>query len=176
MSSKLRYTDEKDKSYGLAGMAISMFVLDGEEYLNGMSIDAPVGEGVDLSQDFYFIGNPRLSAKIAWNEILKHFQLSAGMVISNVMCRNYVQHRRKLNSELVDALKAFVREEAKENCSLDEDESDAIFEKSLNYFDRLFSYARVHEIANDFASAIVAQSSMTVQEILEQLRNLSMII
>lgn len=175
MSSSLKYTDEKDKSYGLTGMAISMIVLDGEEYLSGMSIDAPVGEGVELSQDFYFIGNPRLSAKIAWNEILKHFQLSAGMVISNVMCRNYVQHRRKLSSELVARLKDFVREEAKENCSLDEDESDMIFEKSLNYFDRIFSYARVHEIAHEFASAIVKQRSMTAQEIIEQLRQLSML-
>ncbi|MDE5594227.1 MAG: hypothetical protein K2I89_01460, partial [Muribaculaceae bacterium] len=111
MSSSLKYTDEKDKSYGLTGMAISMIVLDGEEYLSGMSIDAPVGEGVELSQDFYFIGNPRLSAKIAWNEILKHFQLSAGMVISNVMCRSYVQHRRKLSSELVALLKDLVRAE-----------------------------------------------------------------
>ncbi|MDE6703864.1 MAG: hypothetical protein K2K00_09345 [Muribaculaceae bacterium] len=175
MSSSLKYTDEKDKSYGLTGMAISMIVLDGEEYLSGMSIDAPVGEGVELSQDFYFIGNPRLSAKIAWNEILKHFQLSAGMVISNVMCRNYVQHRRKLSSELVALLKDLVREEAKENCSLDEDESDMIFEKSLNYFDRIFSYARVHEIAHEFASAIVKQRSMSAQEIIEHLRQLSML-
>ncbi len=175
MSSSLKYTDEKDKSYGLTGMAISMIVLDGEEYLSGMSIDAPVGEGVELSQDFYFIGNPRLSAKIAWNEILKHFQLSAGMVISNVMCRSYVQHRRKLSSELVAILKDLVRAEAKENCSLDEDESDMIFEKSLNYFDRIFSYARVHEIAHEFASAIVKQRSMSAQEIIEQLRQLSML-
>ena len=52
MDSHLRYTDEKDKSYGLAGMAISMVVLDGEEYLDGLSIDAPTGEGIELSQEF----------------------------------------------------------------------------------------------------------------------------
>ena len=175
MSSRLKYTDEKDKSYGLTGMAISMIVLDGEEYLGGVNIDAPVGERVELSQDFYFIGNPRLSAKIAWNEILKHFQLLAGMVISNVMCRNYVQHRRKLDSDLVKYLKEFVRDEAKENCSLDEDESDMIFEKTLNYFDRIFSYARVHEIAHEFASSIVEQRTMSSQEIIEKLRQLSML-
>lgn len=175
MNSRLRYTDEKDKSYGLAGMAISIVALDGEEYLSGMSIDAPVGEGVELSQDFYFIGNPRLSAKIAWNELLKHFQLSSGMVISNVMCRNYVQHRRKLTSELIEALKEYVREEAKENCSLDEDESEALFEKSLRYFDRLFSYSRVHDIAHEFADTIIKQRRMSSREILEQLSQLSML-
>ena len=163
MSSRLKYTDEKDKSYGLTGMAISMIVLDGEEYLGGVNIDAPVGERVELSQDFYFIGNPRLSAKIAWNEI------------SNIMCRNYVQHRRILDSDLVKYLKEFVRDEAKENCSLDEDESDMIFEKTLNYFDRIFSYARVHEIAHEFASSIVEQRTMSSQEIIEKLRQLSML-
>ena len=176
MNSRLRYTDEKDKSYGLAGMAISMVVLDGEEFLSGMSIDAPVGEGVELSQDFYFIGNPRFSAKIAWNEMLKHLQLSSGMVISNVMCRNYVQHRRKLSSELVESLKEFIREEAKENCSLDDDESDMLFEKSLRYFDRLFSYSRVHDIAHEFADTIVKQRQLSSREIIEQLSQLSIIL
>lgn len=175
MDSQLRYTDEKDKSYGLTGMAISMVVLDGEEYLNGLSIDAPTGEGIDLSQEFYFVGNPRLSAKIAWNEMLKHFQLSSGMVISNVMCRNYVQHRRKLNNEVIEKLKAFMRDEAKENCSLEDDESDMIFDKTLRYFDRLFSYSHVHEIANEFADTIVRQRHLSAQEIVEQLRRLSMI-
>lgn len=176
MNSCLKYIDEKDRSYGLAGMAISMVVLDGEEYIGGLSIDAPNGEGFELTQDFYFVGNPRLSAKIAWNEILKHFQLSTGMVISNVVCRNYVQRRQKLNSELISVLKEFIRNEAKTNCSLDDDESDMIFEKSLSYFDRLFSYARVHEITNDFVSSISQRRSLTAQEVIEQLRQLSMLI
>lgn len=175
MNSRLKYIDEKDKSYGLAGMAISMVVLDGEEYLNGISMDAPVGEGIDLSPEFYFVGNPRLSAKIAWNEMLKHFQISSVMILSNIMCRNYVQHRRKLTSELINDLKSFVREEARDNCSLDEDESDVLFDKSISYFDRLFSYARVHEIAHDLAASLVKQRHMTSQEVIEQLRQLSMI-
>ena len=175
MDSHLRYTDEKDKSYGLAGMAISMVVLDGEEYLDGLSIDAPTGEGIELSQEFYFVGNPRKKKKIAWNEMLKHFQLSSGMVISNVMCRNYVQHRRKLNSDIVDELKNFMRDEARENCSLDEDESDMIFDKTLRYFDRLFSYSHVHEIANEFADTIVRQRHLSSQEIIEQLSRLSVL-
>lgn len=175
MKDQLKYIDEKDKSYGLAGMAISIVALDGEDYFEAISIDAPAEESIEFSHEFYFVGNPRLSAKIAWNEMLKHFQLSSGMVISNLICRNYVQHRHKLSPEVVEALKSVVREEARENCSLDEDESDALFEKSLNYFDRLFSYARVHEIANDFASAIVRQRRMTSHEVFEQLRQLSML-
>ncbi|MDE5554396.1 MAG: hypothetical protein K2J10_04350, partial [Muribaculaceae bacterium] len=87
---------------------------------------------------------------------------------------NYVQHRRKLTSELIEALKEYVREEAKENCSLDEDESEALFEKSLRYFDRLFSYSRVHDIAHEFADTIVKQRQMSSREIIDQLSQLSM--
>ena len=29
----LRYTDERDKTYGLAGMAITLVAIDGEKYL-----------------------------------------------------------------------------------------------------------------------------------------------
>lgn len=172
MKFKLKYKDETDRSYGLAGMAISMVVLDGEEYVNSISIDAPVGESVDLAQQFFFVGNPRLSAKIAWNEMLKHLQLAAGMVISNAMCRSYVQHRHKLSSDMVDELRNFIKNEAHVGYELDDDECDVIFDKSLAYFDRLYSYAHVHEIASRFAATLTRQRQLSSQEIFEQLGQL----
>lgn len=175
MNSRLRYVDEKDRSYGLAGVAISLVTLEGAEFLSNMSIDAPTGEGVQLSQDFYFIGNPRMSAKIAWNEILKHVQLSSGMVISNVMCRNYVQHHRKLSSDLIRTLKDFIKEEARESCSLDDDESEILSDKLIKYFDRVFSYSQVHDLAHEFADTIVNQRQLTAREVIDQLGRLSML-
>lgn len=175
MDDKLKYVDERDKSYGMAGMAISMMMLDGENYLEAMTLDAPAGDSVEFSHDFYFIGNPRMSAKIAWNEILKHFQISSGMVIANMMCRNYVQHRHKLPTDIIESLRAFVRDEAEEDCQLERDEADAIFEKNYNYFDRLFTYSQVHQAAHDLAAALVRQRRMSALEIIEQLRVLSML-
>ena len=40
---KLRYTDETDRCYGAAGMAISLVVYDGEEMLSAISLDGPAG-------------------------------------------------------------------------------------------------------------------------------------
>lgn len=40
---KLRYTDETDRCYGAAGMAISLVVYDGEEMLSAISLDGPRG-------------------------------------------------------------------------------------------------------------------------------------
>lgn len=172
---KLKYVDERDKSFGIAGMAISIVALDGEQYLESLSIDAPLGHSVELSEDFYFTGNPRLSAKIAWNEMLRHFRISSGMLISNAVCRNYVQHRRKLSKEIVELLKSTISQVAIDSCSLEQDECDDLFEKDFAYFDNLFSYARVHEIATQFADEIVRKRSMSAPEIIEQLRQLSLI-
>lgn len=175
MDIRLKYNDERDRSYGLTGVAISMVALDAEEYLDSISLDAPVGNSVEFSHDFFFITSPSFSAKSAWNERLKHFQITAGMIIANLMCRNYVQYRRKLSSDILQSLRDFVHDEGETLCSLDKDETDELFSRSVSYFDRLFSYARVHQIANDFAENLVMQRSITAQDAVERLRQLSML-
>lgn len=175
MERKLKYNDERDRSYGLTGVAISLMVLDAEDYLDNITMDAPVGSSVEFSHDFFCFNSPAFSAKSAWNERLKHFQVIAGMVIANLMCRNYVQHRRKLSSDTIKSLRNFVREEGESVCSLEKDEADEVFDRSVSYFDRLFSYARVHDIANEFAGNLVAQRTVSAQEVIERLRQLSMI-
>ena len=175
MAIQLKYNGERDRSYGLTGVAISMVALDAEDYLDSISLDAPVGNSVEFSHDFFFMTSPSFSAKSAWNERLKHFQITAGMIIANMMCRNYVQHRRKLSSDILDSLRRFVRDEGEALCSLDNDETDNVFNRSVSYFDRLFSYARVHEIANDFADNLINQRRISAQEAIERLRQLSMI-
>ena len=57
-------------------------------YLTSVSLDAPVDEVVEFTNEYYFNGNPRLSAKVAWNHILEHYQVSMGMMIGNVLCRS----------------------------------------------------------------------------------------
>ena len=68
---KLAYADEKDKTYGITGMAITLVALDGEEYLAAIDLDAEAGEHLRMSHDFGFKGNPRMSAKIVWEQTLR---------------------------------------------------------------------------------------------------------
>ena len=42
MEISLKYKDEKDKSYGLAGLAVSLFIYDIDEYLSSLSLDDEV--------------------------------------------------------------------------------------------------------------------------------------
>lgn len=176
MATTIKYKDEKDKSYGLAGMAISMAIWDGEDLIDAIDIDAQPGEAVEFTPDFYFSGNPRVSARSAWNMILKHFQLASGMMIANVMCRSYINdHATSIDRQLKDLMRSMVRDEAREECSLDNDEADMVFDKSFNYLDRVFSHRTVRAVADDFATSIRDRRRMTHAEIVEALRMLAMI-
>ena len=66
---KLSYRNENDRCYGAAGMAIGLVVFDGEDMLAGISLDAPAHAMMEMNQDFFFTGNPSLSAKAAWNRV-----------------------------------------------------------------------------------------------------------
>ena len=56
MEISLKYKDEKDKSYGLAGLAVSLFIYDSDEYLSSLSLDDEVP--VNFVPGFYFVSNP----------------------------------------------------------------------------------------------------------------------
>ena len=62
----LKYSDDNDRSYGAAGMAIGLVVYDGEDMLASITLDGDPNDMVSMSPDFYFAGNPGVSAKTAW--------------------------------------------------------------------------------------------------------------
>ena len=62
----LKYNDEKDRALGLGGMAVSLVMWENARYLQRLSLDAPVGEGVALTPDFFLQRNQRASAKAVW--------------------------------------------------------------------------------------------------------------
>lgn len=175
MDNCLKYIDDTDKCYGVTGMAIGIVALDAESLLESLSLDAEPGNSVKFTADYYFSGNPRLSARIAWNQILKHFQLSTAMLISNVMCRSYVNSRSAISREMKDAMLGYVAQEGRETCSLDDDEVNKLFTNSFNYLHRLFSHQGVQSVAADFARTLTARRQLSRSEVIEELRALSML-
>ncbi len=171
----LRYTDDADRAYGAAGMAIGLVAFDGEEYLTSIDIDRDPDDILSLRADFYFSGNPEFSAKSSWNRMLNNFNLSLVMLISNVMCRNMVQNKLTVNSELHKLIRATAFAEGRDTCGLDEDEFDNIFEKDFNYLNRLFSHYGVKNVADDFARSITSRRTLSHMEILDSLQALQML-
>ena len=171
----LKYTDETDRCYGATGMAIGLMVFDGEDMLASVTIDGDPNEMVALSPDFYFAGNPGVSAKTAWNQILKNYNIGIAMLMSNLLCRSVVNRRQELPSELHDFLLDLAREEGHESCSLDDDEIDRLFNKNYTYLNRVFTHRGVQSVAHDFASTLSQRRTLSRLDVLELLDALRML-
>lgn len=167
----LKYKDEADKSLGVAGMCISLVACDCEDMLASVSLEEG-SEAVTMSEEFFFNGNPRMSAKIVWNELLKQFEVAVGMLIGNVMCRQFTANHT-LDNRLIEAAHSIIIDEAAELCSLEADEAERVYNKNYRYYYRLFSHPGVCSIASDFATNLRAQRSMTAGEVIDHLRRLS---
>lgn len=175
MYEHLKYVDEQDKSYGIAGMVISLVVSEADDLIRGVSLDDEFGDAISFSPEFHFSGNPRFSARTVFNETVKHFQLAMGMMVSNVLCRSYV-HRgsRSLSSEMSNELRTIVKDEGYKSCSLDDDEIELLFNKSFSYFERLFSHSSVHEVVSEFVSELNERRHLSSGEVIDILGRLSM--
>lgn len=169
----LSYRNENDRCFGATGMAIGLVVFDGEDMLAGVSIDAPAHAMIEMDQDFFFAGNPSLSAKAAWNRMLRNFNLMAAMMISNVMCRRLVLDNAMVSDDLREALRAHILEEGASSCSLEEDEANRLFEKDYNYLFRVFNHRGVQDVARDFARTLSNVRKLSRAEMMEELRGLS---
>ena len=171
----LKYTDETDRCYCATGMAIGLMVFDGEDMLASITLDGDPNEMVAMSPDFYFAGNPGVSAKTAWNQILKNYNIGIAMLMSNLLCRSVVNKRQALPNELHDFLLDLAREEGHESCSLDDDEIERLFNKNYSYLNRVFNHRGVQSVAHDFASTLGQRRTLSRLDVLELLDALRML-
>ena len=171
------YTDETDRAYGATGMAIGLMIFDGEDMLYSIDLDraAAGGEMLELSPEFYFAGNPGASAKSAWNQMLKNYNLGISMILANILCRQLVHHHSPLSDSHVSRLRDITRQEGLRSCSLDTDEADRIFDKSFSYLTRVFSHRGVQAVAHDFASTLAARRHLSRLDTLELLQSLQLL-
>lgn len=171
MENILKYIDETDKSLGIAGMAISLIACDSEHLLAKVSL-ADDEEAITMAEEFFFGGNPRISAKIAWNEILKQFQITSGLLISNVMCRSFGAGK-DISKKSLEVIHDMIINDAHTFCSLEDDEAENMYNKEYAYYYRMFSHPSVVSVARDFATTLRMQRRMTAGEVIENLRRLS---
>lgn len=170
----LTYLNEDDKAYGLAGMAISLAVLDAIDRVAGVSLDAD-GPMVTFSHQYYFSGSPSISPKTTWDNLLHNFYITSAMVISNIMARSIVRLGQDVPSDLLETIRREIAEEGRDTCSLDDDEIDTLYDKTRSYMGRIFRNPRLHPAIDDFARTLSRRRSLTGSEIIDELRSLSII-
>ena len=171
----LRYTDESDRGYGAAGMAISIVINDGEEMLASVSLEGPASETVVMSPEFYFAGNPGVSAKSAWNQILKNYNIGVSMMMANVMCRYLVNLHKQIPPEVKKTIHDLAQTEGTDSCQLEADEVDRLFNTNYAYLTRVFSHSGVQSVAHDFVAALKQRRTLSRLDALDLLSALRML-
>lgn len=172
MSDTLKYTDESDKCYGITGMAIGLVIWNAEDMMAAVNLDAEPADMIEFVPEYYFCGNPRISAKNSWNHVLQHYQASMGMLIGNVMCRSYVLRGTHPSKEARAKLLICLDQEGRSACALESDEIERVFDRSFSYLEKVFNHPGVHSIANDFANLLREQRRMSRSDVMECLSRL----
>lgn len=168
----LKYKDEKDRALGLGGMALSLVMWENARYIQSLSLDAPVGEGVTLSPDFFPQRNQRASAKAVWTRDVELFQTEAGMVIANLASRAYIGNGEPISREIRELLVKNLAERGSEECGLEEAEVRAVADKIIGYFSQVLAYPAVASIVGDFAAKLSEERTMERDRVIELLGRL----
>lgn len=170
----LTYLNEDDRTYGLAGMAISLAALDAIDRIAAVSLDSE-GPMVTFSHEYYFSGSPSISPKSTWNNLIHNFYITSAMVVSNVMARSMVRLGTEVPEDLLDTIHREMLAEGQDLCSLDEDEVDSLYRRTTTGMRRIFANRRLYPAIEEFVRTLSRRRSLSGTEIFDELRALRLI-
>lgn len=168
----MKYRDELDKSYGIAGMALGLSVFDAADLFTSITLDGNSEGAIKFTPEFFFAGNPRLSPRGAWQYILGHYRISVGLAVANALCRRMVLDNERADKQLRDQLFDAACADGKDYCQLERDEVQPIFDEAFDNMLRLFADSRVRKAMDTFADALQQRRTLShidVADILQQL-------
>lgn len=170
----IQYSNDDDRAYGLAGMAISLAALDALDKVASISLDAN-DTMVTFSQEYYYSLSPGISPKVSWNNLIGNYNITAAMALSNVMSRWLVRRGEEVPREIMDMLYEAISEEGRDTCSLDDDETLSLYNRVDSYMRRIFRNERLHPAINEFVRILSLQRTLSGSEIADELRLLQLI-
>ena len=170
----ISYLNEDDRAYGLAGMAISLAALDALDSITRISLDAD-GPMVTFAGHYYFAGSPSVSPKAVWDTLVRNFHITSSMVVGNIMARSLIRMGREVPDDILARLHDEIAAEGADTCSLDADETEALFRRTLSYARRIFANPRIKPAVDEFARVISRRRDLTSAEIRDELAMLNII-
>lgn len=165
----LKYSDERDRAFGVAGMAVAVCLNGNVGYCVSVSLEAPHGAEVAFSTDYFYraVGGPRVSARKLWEAAVEDYTSAQSMVLANVLCRAMVENRALPSPALVaEARKELIGDSA-EQCYLSEDEFSGLFDQELSRLRRVFSYPQVADMAREFADSLISRRTLGRDDLLQ---------
>lgn len=170
----LRYLNEDDRAYGLAGMVISLAHLNAINRVAAISLDAD-GPMVEFSHEYYFCGSPSISPKATWDNLVSNLHLTTSMVVSNLLARSLVRLKEEAPGELFNEIYSEVEKEGIDTCALEADEVKTLYNNALSRSVRIFRNPRVHPAIDELAHILSIKRSLSGREIFDELRLLELI-
>ena len=170
----LRYLNEDDRAYGLAGMVISLASLHAIDRVAQVSLDSE-GPMVEFSHEYYFSGSPSISPKTTWDNLVHNFHLTTSMVVSNILARTIVRLKEDAPEDILKKVYGEVEREGVDTCALETDEVESLYNNALKRSMRLFRNPRLHPAVDEFARIISLKRSLSGREILDELEQLELI-
>ena len=171
----MRYRDELDKSYGVAGMALGLSVFDAADMFTSITLDADGTGCIQFTPEFFFAGNPRLSPRGSWQYILGHYRISVGLAVANALCRRMVLDNEKVDEQLRSSLFNAACEDGRDSCQLEPDEVQPIFDEAFGNMMRLFADSRVRKAMDAFADALQQRRTLSHIDVTDYLQQLNLI-
>jgi len=172
---EMKYRDELDKSYGVAGMALGLSVFDASDLFTAITLDASGTECIQFTPEFFFAGNPRLSPRGAWKYILGHYRITVGLAVANALCRRMVLDNERVDQNLRDRLFNVACEDGRDYCQLERDEVEPIFNEVFNNMTRLFSNSQVRKAMDAFADALQQRRTLSHIDVLDMMQQMNLV-
>ncbi len=170
----LKYLNEDDRAYGLAGMVISMASLRAIDRVAEVSLDSE-GPMVEFSHEYYFPGSPTISPKAVWDNLVQNFHITTSMVVSNVLARSIVRMKEEAPESLLKEIYSEVEREGRDTCALEDDEIENLYNNALTRSRRLFRNPMLHPAIDEFARIISRRRTLSGMEIRDELHLLQLI-
>ncbi len=171
----MKYRDELDKSYGVAGMALGLSVFDAADLYTSITLDGDGPGAIEFTPEFFFAGNPRLSPRGSWQYMLGHFRISVGLAVANALCRRMVLDNDKADQQLRDQLLNAACDDGRDYCQLERDEVQPIFDEAFENMSRLFADSRVRKAMDSFADALQQRRTLSHIDVVDILQQLNLI-
>ncbi len=169
----LTYSNEDDRAFGLAGMAVSLAGLDAIDRVVDVTIDTD-GPMVNFSQDFYYALSPAVSPKSVWENLIRNFHITASMVVGNVMARSLVRLNEDLPKDVEREVYAEIEAEGEETCGLEKDEVESVYRRILMQHRRIFANPRLHPAITELARIIARRRHLSGLELREEMAYLQL--
>ena len=170
----MKYRDELDKSYGVAGMVLGLSVFDASDLFTAVTLDGDGPGCIQFTPEFFFAGNPRLSPRGAWQYIVGHYRISVGLAVANALCRRMVLDNGKVDDKLRDELFNAAFDDGRNYCQLERDEVEPIFDEAFNNMKRLFADGRVRKAMDSFADVLQRNRTLSHIDVIDLLQQLDL--